>query len=96
MLDSQDVIVDWGDGKTPVSVHLPADQRSFELTHEYVDDNPTGTPSDPSDLKVTATDKDRGVGSDTLHATVDNVAPTLGLTLDKTRVDENTWSSFPG
>lgn len=95
-LDSQDVTVDWGDGTAPASVHLAADERSFELTHDYVDDNPTGTPSDPSDVQVTATDKDGGVGSDILHATVDNVDPTVGLSLDSTRVNENTVVKLSG
>ena len=96
VLDSQDVSVDWGDGKPSAILHLPAEQRSFQLTHKYVDDNPTSTAKDLYPVKVTATDKDLGVGTADLQAVVKNVAPTLALTLDKTRVDENNVVKLSG
>ena len=96
VLDSQDVSVDWGDGKPSAILHLPAEQRSFQLTHKYVDDNPTSTAKDLYPVKVTATDKDLGVGTADLQAVVKNVAPTLALSLDKTRVDENNVVKLSG
>ena len=95
VLDSQDVSVDWGDGKPSAILHLPAEQRSFQLTHKYVDDNPTSTAKDLYPVKVTATDKDLGVGTADLQAVVKNVAPTLAFRSTRRASTRTTWSSSP-
>ena len=36
--------------------------RQLQRTHQYLDDNPTGTPSDVYTIDVTLTDDDTGSG----------------------------------
>jgi Ca2+-binding RTX toxin-like protein len=76
--DSFTLTVDWGDGTAPVSYTIAADARNFTLTHQYLDDNPTGTPSDVNTISVTATDS-QGATSPavTTTITVNNVAPVI-------------------
>ncbi len=88
VLDSQDVVIDWGDGSTPATVHLAAGKQDFQLSHQYLDDNPTGTPVDINNVQVTATDKDGGVGKGTLPITVKNVPPTVAMTYSSTHIKE--------
>jgi hypothetical protein len=78
--DVHTVAVNWGPGETPTTVTLAVGQRGFTLTHQYNDDNPTGTPSDSYPIAVTVTDDDTGVGSASTSVTVNNVAPTVILT----------------
>jgi hypothetical protein len=51
--------------------------RLFSVDHVYLDDNPSGTPSDDYTITVTVTDDDTGVGTDTTTVTVTNVAPVI-------------------
>src|SRR5262249_44301025 len=50
---------------------------SFSASHQYRDDNPTGTPSDVYTITVTVTDDDTGVGAGGTSVTVNNVAPVI-------------------
>src|SRR5262249_13359188 len=50
---------------------------SFSASHQYLDDNPTGTPSDVYLVGVTITDKDNGIGTGQTSLTVNNVAPVV-------------------
>jgi hypothetical protein len=43
----------------------------------FADDNPTGTASDTSVVRVTVTDDDDGTGNDSIDVTVSNVAPVI-------------------
>ena len=65
--------------------------RQFTVTHQYLDDNPSGTPSDNYTISVTATDDDGGVSPTVQRTlTVNNVAPTLvGVALDNSTINEN-------
>jgi len=87
--DSQTVVVDWGDGTSTDKLERTAAQRTFQLSHTYLDDNPTATAVDVNHVKVTVTDDDTGSGATVHDETVRNVAPKLAVSLDKTRVDEN-------
>jgi extracellular elastinolytic metalloproteinase len=49
----------------------------FTASHQYLDDNPTGTPSDNYAIAVTVTDDDTGVGTAATSVTVNNVAPVI-------------------
>ena len=49
--------IDWGDGSTN-SAALDAGARAFSVSHRYLDDNPTGTPSDAYTIGVTVSDDD--------------------------------------
>lgn len=77
-LDSHAVVINWGDGSLPTSIPLAAGSlKAFTATHVYLDDNPTGTPSDTYTISVTVTDKDEGTGAATAPITVNNVPPVL-------------------
>jgi PKD repeat protein len=76
-LDTFTAVVDWGDGSTPETINLSAGTTSFNATHAYPDDDPTGTASDNYTIAVTLTDDDTGADSDSTTLTVNNVAPTL-------------------
>ena len=76
ILDTFTVEIDWGEG-APQSYSYPAGSTTFSETHQYLDDNPTGTPSDVYTINVEVTDKDGGVGTATTTVTVNNVAPVV-------------------
>jgi Ca2+-binding RTX toxin-like protein len=50
---------------------------AFEITHQYLDDNPTGTASDVYTIWVTLTDDDAGTDIASATATVSNVPPEI-------------------
>ena len=75
--DSFTLDVDWGDS-SPISTYsYPAGTAVFTETHRYLDDNPSGTASDPYTIGLTLTDDDTGSTSDSTVVTVTNVAPVL-------------------
>ena len=76
ILDTFTVEIDWGEG-SPQSYSYPAGSTTFSETHQYLDDNPTGTLSDVYTINVEVTDKDGGVGTATTTVTVNNVAPVV-------------------
>ena len=61
-LDNHTVEVDWGDG-TVETISLAVGARNLTANHQYLDDNPTGTPSDVYTVKVRVLDDDLGEGS---------------------------------
>src|SRR5205823_89997 len=61
---------------------------AFDVTHQYLDDNPTGTASDTYTIGVTLTDDDTGAVTGSTTTTVTNVAPVLD-SLSATSVNEN-------
>ena len=73
-LDSFTLRTDWGDGTVSDSFVAPG-ARSFDLTHAYVDDDPSGTPADTYVVNLTLTDKDGASASDSMKVTVRNVDP---------------------
>ncbi|HYH67256.1 MAG TPA: PKD domain-containing protein, partial [Urbifossiella sp.] len=74
-LDTHTVSIDWGDGSSEAVAVDPV-TRSFTAAHRYLDDDPTGTPSDPYTITAVASD---GVatGSTTAALTVNNAAPVV-------------------
>ncbi|BBO35970.1 hypothetical protein PLANPX_5582 [Lacipirellula parvula] len=73
--DTHTVEVNWGDGSAVQVYNVPTGDRSFTATHQYLDDNPTATPSDTYTVSVRLVDDDLGVTTATTTATVNNVAP---------------------
>lgn len=69
--DTFTLTVDWGDGSPLESFTYPAGTSSFSETHQYLDDNPSGTSSDVYQLSLTISDDDGGSNSYT------GVNPTL-------------------
>ncbi len=78
ILDTHTATIDWGNGTTETIA--VADNGSFSATMQYLDDNPTATPSDTVTINVTVVDKDGGTVSDSLDLVINNVAPTAGIT----------------
>jgi len=91
--DTFTVEIDWGEG-SPQLYEYQAGTTSYTETHQYLDDNPTGTPSDIYDILVTVTDDDIGVGEANTIVTVNNVAPQVTATGDT--IDENGWATLGG
>ncbi|NQV07007.1 hypothetical protein HQ535_10680, partial [bacterium] len=88
-LDSHVVVIDWKD-ETPTTLFLPVVTRTFEATHRYLDDDPTGSIQDFYDVVVTVADDDTQVVSDTQQVTINNVTPfDVVLSFGLLAVDEN-------
>ncbi len=89
-LDSHQVEIDWGDGSAAEVLSVSAGSRFFSTTHQYVDDNPTGTPSDDSTIKVRVLDDDGGASpTATASITVNNVAPSNVIIAPLGTINEN-------
>src|SRR4029079_3915087 len=74
------------------------DATTHELTvsHQYLDDNPTGTVQDPYNVTLTVHDDDGGTGStQTSVVTVKNVTPTVAPNL-VTDINENGIATLTG
>src|SRR5690606_28137369 len=74
-LDVHRVEVDWGDGSPVEVLDVPVGSRTFSATHQYLDDNPTGTFADSYVVTVRVLDDDGGVAMATTSVVVNNVAP---------------------
>jgi hypothetical protein len=74
--DTFTVEIDWGgsEGSSPATVT----GNTFSATHQYLDDNPTGTSSDLYLITAVATDDDNGVSAPaSVGVTITNVAPVI-------------------
>src|SRR5439155_1304321 len=76
-LDTHAVVISWGPGEDTTTTSLAAGLCSFTASHQYLDDNPSGTPSDLYPVTASVTDDDTGVGTGSTSVTVNNVAPTV-------------------
>lgn len=76
--DSFTLVVNWGEGP-PQTVGVPAGSTSYSISHTYLDDNPTATPSDAYPVRVSITDKDGGQGAAQTGVTVKNVNPKVSI-----------------
>ncbi len=70
--------INWGEGATE-SHNFGPGTTTFSLTHQYIDDNPTGTPSDSYIVNVFVSDDDGGIDSDTTSVVVYNVNPSASI-----------------
>ncbi|XAM00677.1 PKD domain-containing protein [Phycisphaeraceae bacterium D3-23] len=94
--DTHTVSVDWGDGTTS-NATVDQGAGTYSATHTYVDDDPTGTPSDVSAIAVTVTDDDAGSAAGASSVTVNNVGPSLsGVSLSSSSVDEGGGVTLTG
>jgi hypothetical protein len=75
-LDTFVLVVDWGEG-APQTYSYGAGATSFAVTHQYLDDDPTGTPSDSYTVRFTLMDDDTGMTQGQLATLVRNVAPVV-------------------
>ncbi len=72
--DTHTLTITWGEG-TPVTYAVSG--GTFSFTHQYLDDNPTGSASDVYPIGVTLTDDDTGTATGGTTTTVTNVAPVI-------------------
>lgn len=87
--DTHQLEVDWGDGSAPELVDIAPGARTFSATHQYLDDNPTGTASDMYAVSVRVFDDDGGISNLSVGTVVvNNVAPT-GFLIPPTTIAEN-------
>ncbi|MEC5126878.1 autotransporter-associated beta strand repeat-containing protein [Verrucomicrobiales bacterium BCK34] len=93
--DTFTLVVDWGDGSGAQTYTYAAGTTTFSETHQYLDDNPTGSAADNYSVNLTLTDDDGGQDLGNATVTVTNVAPTLGA-VTMTNVDENGTSTLTG
>jgi hypothetical protein len=78
--DTHTLTINWGDGSSDTVQNLTLGARTFAATHQYLDDNPSGTTSDTYNISVSVVDDDTGVGASGQTVTVNNVAPVLNIT----------------
>ncbi len=72
------VTISWGDGSLNTVLSLAANVFTYSAPHQYLDDNPTGTPSDNYPITVTVADYYGGSTSDSSKTiTVNNLAPVV-------------------
>src|SRR6185503_12785224 len=83
--DTHTLTINWGEG-APQTVVVTG--GTFDIPHQYLDDNPTGTASDVYSISVTLTDDDTGTDTDSTTTTITNVAPVID-SLAATSVNEN-------
>jgi Ca2+-binding RTX toxin-like protein len=79
-LDAFTLAVGWGDPLSPTNLEqytFAAGTTSFQLKHQYLDDNPSGTMSDEYTISLVVTDDDGGSTSSGTTVTVNNVAPVI-------------------
>jgi hypothetical protein len=74
--DTHTVVINWGDGSSSTLPLLAAGVFTFSATHQYSDDDPTGTASDIYPITVSVSD-DVETDTETTTVTVNNVAPTI-------------------
>ena len=77
VLDAHQVVISWGDGTPNVIQNLSPGISAFSAIHPYLDDDPSGTPSDFYTITVRITDSDLGVGQGSTLMLVTNTAPAL-------------------
>ncbi|UGV41962.1 PKD domain-containing protein [Methanococcoides orientis] len=75
LLDTFEVVIDWGDGTNAETFSYPAETTAFSETHQYLDDDPSSTQSDEYTVTVTVSDDDGGVDTASTIVRVNNVAP---------------------
>src|SRR5262249_33941799 len=93
--DSFVVTVNWGEGPA-VQYPFGAGTKSYTLTHQYLDDNPTTTATDTYQVTVTVGDKDGGGGANFTSVNGNNAAPVVTCLIqrDETGATIGTDASF--
>ncbi|MBN2292102.1 MAG: hypothetical protein JXM70_06735 [Pirellulales bacterium] len=75
--DAHAIRISWGDGLPDTVINLSPGVMNFESTHQYLDDDPTGTPADVNIITVVVSDVESTDSADA-SVVVNNVAPQLG------------------
>ncbi|QEG36790.1 hypothetical protein Pr1d_41260 [Bythopirellula goksoeyrii] len=94
-LDTHQLDIDWdGDGTYDQTVVVTG--GTFSVVHQYLDDNPTGTPSDTFNVNVRLRDDDTGQATASVPLTVNNIAPHIDSLLITTPINENGTATLSG
>ncbi len=83
--DTHTLTINWGEG-SPQTVAVTG--GAFDITHQYLDDNPTGTPWDLYTVGVTLTDDDTGSVNAETTLQVNNLVPIFSGTIDDQTINE--------
>ncbi|HMQ02487.1 MAG TPA: DUF5050 domain-containing protein [Pyrinomonadaceae bacterium] len=75
--DTFTLTVDWGDSSPAQVFNYPAGTTAFSETHQYLDDNPSGTASDNYTIGLTLADNNGGTDTDSALVTLNNAPPVL-------------------
>jgi large repetitive protein len=94
-LDTHTVVINWGAGEGSTTLNLAAGVTTFSATHQYLDDNPSGTASDVYPIGVAVTDNHGASGSASTSTTVNNAAPSA-LVANSGTIDENGTFTLTG
>lgn len=81
-LSSHTIVIDWGDTSSDTVLNLVVGARNFQASHQYLDDDPTGTSQDNYSIGVTVTDNDLLNDGDNTSVLVKNVAPQITAFVD--------------
>jgi hypothetical protein len=93
--DTHQLDIDWdGDGSYDQTVVVTG--GNFSVTHQYLDDNPTGTPSDTFNVNVRLRDDDSGEDTRSVPLTVQNAVPILSNVTVTSPVIENGTATLTG
>jgi PKD repeat protein len=79
LLDPHTVKINWGDGSSPSTLSLQPAVGTFSVTHQYLDDDPTGTTSDIWPLTIKVSDDDGGSDLAITTVIINNVAPVASM-----------------
>jgi hypothetical protein len=94
--DTHTVVISWGDGSTNATLNLAAGVLSFSTSHQYRDDNPTGTASDSYSISVSVSDDDTGIGTASTTVMVNNVSPVVTSLSSTGPINENDSTTLAG
>jgi hypothetical protein len=93
--DTHQLDIDWdGDGTFDQTITITG--GNFSVTHEFLDDNPTGTASDTFNVNVRLRDDDIGQATRSVPLTVHNVAPVLSNVVVTSPIAENGTATLTG
>ena len=96
--DTHTVTINWSDGANTF-LNLGAGVMGFASSHQYLDDNPTGTSTDNYTVTVTVVDNSGAInntGAGTATVTVKNVAPIIVMSTGTIALSPGDAFSRPG
>jgi hypothetical protein len=93
--DPMELVVNWGDGNV-MTYTYPSGTTAFTETHQYLDDDPTATPSDLYGITLILDDGSGSTATGAVDVTVNNVAPVVSAMADNTIVTLGAPINFTG
>jgi hypothetical protein len=97
MASPHTIVVNWGKNEGNTTLNLPEGATSFQATHKYADDVPSGTSSDVVPISITVTNSTSaafGVGSTTVR--INNAPPIIESLAPPAMIAENDTYTLTG